>query len=76
MELKTYPIHKLDGNITAILQTIISADIPGCINKGLSNEIHFIDEGTSITDSAKIVPDILMVVIMYNYQPHIANICG
>lgn len=59
MELKTYPIHKLDGNITAILQTIISADIPGCINKGLSNEIHFIDEGTSITDSAKIVPDIL-----------------
>ncbi len=59
MEKKTYPIHKLDGNITAILQTIISADIPGCINKGLSNEIHFIEEGTSITNPAKIVPDIL-----------------
>lgn len=57
MEKIIYPIHKLDGNITAILQTIISADIQGCINKGLSNEIQFIDEGTSITCPAKIVPD-------------------
>lgn len=57
MEEKRYPIHKLDGNITAILQSIITADIPGCISKGLSNEIHFIDEGTSITCPAIIVPD-------------------
>ena len=57
MEEKRYPIHKLDGNITAILQSIITADIPGCISKGLSNEIHFIDEGTSITCPAIIVLD-------------------
>ena len=57
MEQKIYPVHKLDANITAILQTIITADIPGCISKGLSNEIHFIDEYTSITCPAKIVPD-------------------
>lgn len=55
MEKKIYPIHKLDGNITAILQTIITADIPGCISKGLSNEIRFIDEGTSINCPAKII---------------------
>lgn len=42
MEEKGYPIHKLDGNITAILQSIITADIPGCISKGLSNEIHLL----------------------------------
>lgn len=54
MEQKIYPVHKLDANITAILQTIITADIPGCISKGLSNEIHFIDEYTSITCPAKL----------------------
>lgn len=56
MEQKIYPVHKLDANITAILQTIITADIPGCISKGLSNEIHFIDEYTSITCPAKNCP--------------------
>lgn len=30
MEQKIYPVHKLDANITAILQTIITADTRDC----------------------------------------------
>lgn len=56
MEHNKYPIHTLNANITAILSKIITADIPGCINNGLSNEIRFIDECSYITCPAEIVP--------------------
>lgn len=49
-----YPIHRLNYNITRIFRDIVSADIEGDINKGLQNEIHFIDEDSHITDVARI----------------------
>lgn len=50
-----FPIHKLNPRVTEKLSKIVSADIPGNINKGLSNEICFIDEDTNITDTASII---------------------
>lgn len=50
-----YPIRKLDRNINHILQDIISADIEGNVNKGLHNQICFIDEDEHISDVAEIV---------------------
>lgn len=55
MEHNKYPIYTLNANITKILNKIITADIPGCINNGLSNEIRFIDECSYITCPAEIV---------------------
>lgn len=56
MEHNKYPIHALNTNITSILSKIITANIPECINNGLSNEIRFIDECSYITCPAEIVP--------------------
>ncbi len=50
-----YPIHKLDRNVTHTLHDIISADVEGNINKGLQNQIDFIDEDSHITDVCEIV---------------------
>lgn len=50
-----YPIRKLDRNITHILQDIVSANIEGNVNKGLQNQIDYIDEDTHISDVARIV---------------------
>ena len=50
-----YPIRKLDRNINHILQDIISADIEGNVNKGLHNQIFFIDEDDHISDVCEIV---------------------
>lgn len=55
IEQNKYPIHALNANITKILSKIITADIPNCIIKGLSNEIHFIDECTCVTCPAEIL---------------------
>lgn len=55
--MKKFPIHKLNSNINKILQTIITANIPGCISNGLSNVIYFIDEATCITCPAEIIED-------------------
>lgn len=49
-----YPIHKLDRNVTHTLHDIISADIVGNINKGLQNQIDFIDEDGHITNVGEI----------------------
>lgn len=49
-----FPIHRLNQRVTEKLSKIISADIPGNINKGLSNEIRLIDDGTNMTDLATI----------------------
>ncbi len=53
-DVKMYPIHKLDGNITRILQKIVSADIKTNVLKGLHNEIKYIDECSHISDVAYI----------------------
>ena len=53
-DVKMYPIHKLDGNITGILQKIVSADIKTNVLKGLLNEIKYIDECSHITNVAEI----------------------
>ena len=53
-DVKMYPIHKLDGNITRILQKIVSADIKTNVLKGLLNEIKYIDECSHITNVAEI----------------------
>lgn len=50
-----YPIRKLDRNINHILHDIISADIEGNVNKGLQNQIDFIDEDDHISNVAEIV---------------------
>ena len=49
-----YPIHKLNSNVTKDLQKIISADIKTNVQKGLQNEIKFIDECSHITNVAEI----------------------
>lgn len=49
-----FPIHRLNPRVSEKLSKIISADIPGQINKGLQNEVNFIDEGTGMTDCAYI----------------------
>ena len=49
-----YPIHKLDSNINAILQKIVSADIKTNVQKGLQHRIKFFDECSHITDVAYI----------------------
>lgn len=53
-DVKMYPIHKIDGNITRILQKIVSADIKTNVLKGLHNEIKYIDECSHITTVAEI----------------------
>lgn len=49
-----FPIHRLNQRVSEKLAKIVSADIPGNINKGLQNEVNFIDEGTGMTDCAYI----------------------
>lgn len=49
-----FPIHRLNQRVTEKLSKIISADIPGNINKGLGNEIRLVDDGTNMTDLATI----------------------
>lgn len=44
-----YPVFKLNRNITHILQDIISANIEGNINKGLVNQINFVDVDSQIS---------------------------
>lgn len=49
-----FPINRLHQRVTEKLSKIISADIPGNINKGLRNELNLIDEGVSMTDYARV----------------------
>ncbi len=52
-----FPIHRLNQQVSEKLAKIVSANIPGNINKGLRNEVSLIDEGTGITDCAYITRD-------------------
>lgn len=49
-----FPIHRLNKRITEKLAKIVSADIPGNLNKGLCNQIRLTDEGVSMTELAMI----------------------
>ncbi|WP_277124153.1 hypothetical protein [Capnocytophaga gingivalis] len=49
-----FPVQALNRNITEILKKIISADILGNVNKGLNNNIEFIDVGTALSNVAEI----------------------
>lgn len=49
-----FPIHRLSQRITEKLAMIVSADIPGNLNKGLCNQIRLTDEGVSMTELAMI----------------------
>lgn len=49
-----FPINKLNQRVTEKLSRIITADILGNINMGLRNELNLIDEGESVTDSARV----------------------
>lgn len=50
----TYPVNRLNHNITQFLSDVISADIFGSVETGLKNEIELIDDGGHITDFASI----------------------
>lgn len=50
----TYPVNKLNRNITHFLNDVVSADILGSIQTGLKSQIELIDDGEHITDFASI----------------------
>lgn len=52
-----FPIHRLNRKVTAKLEKIVSANIPGNINKGLRNELNLIDEGHNMTETARVDKD-------------------
>jgi hypothetical protein len=54
-----FPIHRLNYRVSEKLGRIITADIPGCINKGLKNTVNLIDDGRGMTECARIEKDIL-----------------
>lgn len=49
-----YPVLSLNSNITEYLRKIVSSDILGCLESGLSNSIDLIDIGSHMTDIAYI----------------------
>ena len=51
----TYPVNKLNRNITHFLNDVVSADILGSVGTGLKSQIELIDDGDHITDFASIV---------------------
>ena len=50
----TYPVNKLNCNITHFLNDVVSADILGSVQAGLNSQIELIDDGGHITDIASI----------------------
>lgn len=56
MKLKTYPIHKLNANITRILSKVSTIDIRDCLAKGLSNDIFLVDDGSNVKEVSEIIP--------------------
>ena len=55
----TYPINKLNLNITNFLKKVVSADILGAVESGLRNQIELIDDGEHATDAASIGYNVL-----------------
>ncbi len=56
MELRIYPIHRLNPNITLILSKVSSIDIRDCLDKGLSNDIFFVEDGSNVKEVSEIIP--------------------
>lgn len=54
-----FPIHRLNYRVSEMLGKIITADIPGYIDKGLKNPVQLIDDGRGMTECARIDKDIL-----------------
>ena len=54
-----FPIHRLNYCVSEKLGKIITADIPGSLNKGLKNAVNLIDDGRGMTECACIDKDIL-----------------
>ena len=52
-----FPIHRLNYRVSEKLGKIITADIPGNINKGLKNSVNLIDDGRGMTECACIYKD-------------------
>lgn len=56
MELRISPIHRLNPNITLILSKVSSIDIRDCLDKGLSNDIFFVEDGSNVKEVSEIIP--------------------
>lgn len=75
-----FPVQALNHNITEKLKKIISADILGNVNKGLNNNIEFIDVGTALSDVAEItkntIDDTSKVTISAAYCQYLWLMCS
>jgi len=71
-----FPVQALNRNITEILKKIISADILGNVNKGLNNNIEFIDVGKAISNVAEINPINKKVIISAAYCQYLWLMCS
>ena len=73
-----FPVQALNSNITTILKKIVSTDIYGNINAGLSNQIKFIDQGTHISNIAEIyknIDDSCQVILSAAYCQYLWLLC-
>ena len=71
-----FPVQALNHNITEKLKKIISADILGNVNKGLNNNIEFIDVGKAISNVAEINPINKKVIISAAYCQYLWLMCS
>ena len=71
-----FPVQALNRNITEILKKITSADILGNVNKGLNNNISFIDVGKAISNVAEINPINNKVIISAAYCQYLWLMCS
>lgn len=75
-----FPVQALNHNITEKLKKIISADILGNVNKGLNNNIEFIDVGTALSNVAEItkntIDDTSKVTISAAYCQYLWLMCS
>ena len=58
MDMRYFPVFRLNDAITEVMDKIISIDIKNGIENGLDPEIHFVDEQGPITTVAEIKEDL------------------
>ena len=71
-----FPVQALNRNITEILKKITSAGILENVNKGLNNNIEFIDVGKAISNVAEINPINNKVIISAAYCQYLWLMCS
>ena len=71
-----FPVQALNRNITEILKKITSAGILENVNKGLNNNIEFIDVGKAISNVAEINPINKKVIISAAYCQYLWLMCS